>query len=96
MFSWLWKSREDVTLTTGQLRVLTERLEALERGFKGIRDEWEEHYERSHRLLGRLNARLRASKTDDHEEERAEPEAPPRARPNIHDLRARYLRGRTA
>lgn len=71
-----------------------ERIEALERGFKGIRDEWEEHYERSHRLLGRMNARLRASRNDDQPDGEGEEAPPAPVRPNIHELRKRFMGGR--
>lgn len=47
---------------------LVVRIEALERGFKGIRDEWEEAYDRLHRVLGRINARARASQNEKVEE----------------------------
>lgn len=58
-------------------RAILERLEALERGQKGVKLEWEETFERLDRLLGRLNAHLKRSRSHDEEETQGEIAPPP-------------------
>lgn len=51
---------------------LRERVEALERGQKGIRLEWEDAFMRLQKVMGRLNAALKGSEDDDLPPEKGE------------------------
>jgi len=57
---------------TERIAAIEKRLEGLDSGFKTIRVEWEDVYDRLMKVMGRLNARIRKSEagtapeSDDH------------------------------
>lgn len=95
----MWFRRKPEELDTrDRVRGLEDRLEALERGFKSLRLEWEETYERLYKVMGRLNARLRASKTDEPEggghQDTPPLAVPPQLQPGYHERMQAHRRRR--
>jgi len=79
------------------LTALEQRLDGLESGFRAMKLEWEDVYDKLHKAAQRLNARTRRQSREDEPPEQVDPVAPPPVHgTGTHDMlaAARNRRGR--
>lgn len=84
MLHWLFRKKAEDDRLKALLADLTERIERLERGQKGIRLEWEDAFTRLEKMIGRLTGALkRASKAEEPEDEKDAPNGHPEPKPTF-------------
>lgn len=79
MLQWLFRRKAESDRLQALLTDLTTRIEALERGQKGIRLEWEDAFTRLEKMIGRMTGALKRASAPESDETGA-----PRPEPGVH------------